>query len=423
MLVILRKQWKLFPVTIVLVAISVALYVASLLLQIASWMPWTFAWLVCRTALPALTLPWATAAAPYLDRPGMTFVDATQQLGALNLVDFWAGDIAQVVVSGFHHGFFLHILGNVLVVYYLGAVMEMRVSRWWYAAFSVVAVFITILSETFWVQPAVGTSGLGYALFGFLMIARYRDFELKRRFPRRLIIVGLFSIAVCFPITWMGWVPVANTAHITGLIYGLIAGAVFIAPRRRRAVTAFVLAHVIILPAACALAMKPTWSDDYIEYLAATAVDREEQVRCWQLLVDRNPANVRYRTNLMLAQYLARRPEAAWRTALAGLRDAEQERTRREFAKDIRDFWSELTSREARRKADSDLESILGDRASAIRQKLDLEWLSVRAEFGEQEKDVEETADELRTLANEPRADEKQELTEDPDNAALGRRG
>jgi membrane associated rhomboid family serine protease len=91
----------------------------------------------------------------------------------------------------------------------------------------------------------VGLSGVGYGLFGLLLVLSHRDPRFRDALDQRTVqlFVGWFILCVATTVTRV--FPVANVAHGAGAILGLLMGYALTLPNRRiplgAAVTALVL--------------------------------------------------------------------------------------------------------------------------------------------------------------------------------------
>jgi tetratricopeptide (TPR) repeat protein len=82
-------------------------------------------------------------------------------------------------------------------------------------------------------QGGVGLSGVGYGLFGLLYVLSRRDERFKESLDKRTInlFVGWFFICIFTTVTHV--FNVANVAHASGALLGLLAGYAIVLPARR----------------------------------------------------------------------------------------------------------------------------------------------------------------------------------------------
>ncbi len=140
-----------------------------------------------------------------------------------------------IVTSMFMHGSFFHLLVNMLSLFFVGSFVEKVIGKrryiWFYllsgifAALFFVSAALVLSSDMN--TYAVGASGALFGLIGLLMLLTpnlpvYLMFipipiKMKYAAPGMLIILWIISVA--------GNVPIGNTAHLGGLLIGLIYGA------------------------------------------------------------------------------------------------------------------------------------------------------------------------------------------------------
>jgi membrane associated rhomboid family serine protease len=138
------------------------------------------------------------------------------------------------LTSMFMHAGFFHLLVNMLSLAFVGSFVEKLIGRkryfWFYILSGIFAgvffVLMSLLLSADFSTYAVGASGALFGLIGLLMLLTpnlsvYIMFipipiKMKYAAPAMLIILWLISIA--------GNVSIGNTAHLGGLIIGLIYG-------------------------------------------------------------------------------------------------------------------------------------------------------------------------------------------------------
>ena len=143
------------------------------------------------------------------------------------------------ITSIFMHGGFFHIFANMISLLFIGSLVEKLIGRkryFWFYIFSGLfagAFFVAVAYLLFLLgypqdfnTYAVGASGAIFGLVGFLMLitpslpvyVMFIPIPIKMKYaaPGLLLVLWLISIA--------GDVPIGNTAHLGGLIAGLIYG-------------------------------------------------------------------------------------------------------------------------------------------------------------------------------------------------------
>ncbi len=139
------------------------------------------------------------------------------------------------LTSMFMHGGFFHIFANMISLFFIGSLVEKILGKKRYLLFYLISglfagLFFVLTSLINFIGGydtyAVGASGALFGLIGLLMLLTpdlpvYIMFipipiKMKYAAPGILVVLWLISIA--------GNVPIGNTAHLGGLILGLIYG-------------------------------------------------------------------------------------------------------------------------------------------------------------------------------------------------------
>lgn len=258
MLATALNRWKLFPITLIFVTISLTLFVAENAYRIQD---------TEGVADIGRSLGLATT---------RIRLDHGQQVeGLKGPFDVWDGQVWRFMVNAFAHIGFVHLIGNLVGLVLLGYWLETRI-RWFdYLFFYLFAGFGSILLEYIMHgSVAVGTSGAIYALFGRLLVMRFSDEELQEGFPEFLVGLFLIWLVLCVPLATSGLMPIANWAHFFGFFYGAIFGLLQLSTKwvwsRRMAVGSFAFAHLLVVPGMY-LAVHPVWNGAYQWYRSETA--------------------------------------------------------------------------------------------------------------------------------------------------------
>jgi membrane associated rhomboid family serine protease len=138
------------------------------------------------------------------------------------------------VTSMFMHGGLFHLFANMFSLIFVGSLVEKILGRqryfWFYMVSGLFAGALFIVLSLIFTQDfnvfAVGASGALFGLIGFLMIITPNlpvyvmliPIPIKMKYAAPGILVALWLISVA------GNVPIGNTAHLGGLVYGVIYG-------------------------------------------------------------------------------------------------------------------------------------------------------------------------------------------------------
>jgi len=121
----------------------------------------------------------------------------------------------------------LHIVFNMLWLYLLGKVIEYRESAWLLAVLVLSIGIGSNYAQWYMAGPNFGgMSGVIYGLLGYIWMCSWRDPGSGYYVENGVVTMMLAWLVICFT----GLVgPVANTAHVSGLLLGVIWGLL---PRR-----------------------------------------------------------------------------------------------------------------------------------------------------------------------------------------------
>ena len=138
------------------------------------------------------------------------------------LTEIRHGEIWRLFTPMFLHFSIIHIFFNVLWLRDLGSMIEGRQSSWLLLVLVLVIAAVSNLSQYFWGGPMFGgMSGVVYGLFGYIWIRGKID-------PGSGLIMdprnaGMMIIWLLFCFTGLVG-PIANAAHLSGLVVGMAWG-------------------------------------------------------------------------------------------------------------------------------------------------------------------------------------------------------
>ncbi len=163
----------------------------------------------------------------------------------------FSGEWWRLLTNVFVHGGLLHIGFNMWCLWYLGQLCESLYGRWTYASVYLICGVGASLASAAWnpYRPSVGASGAIFGLAGAL-IAGFKLGEFS--VPRAALSGTLRSLGafVVYNLIFGFALPgIDNTAHIGGLITGLIVGALIavVAPYQDRPLRRIAVFLVMIL--------------------------------------------------------------------------------------------------------------------------------------------------------------------------------
>ncbi|MGW3110748.1 rhomboid family intramembrane serine protease [Streptomyces sp. NPDC001091] len=144
------------------------------------------------------------------------------------------GQYYRLLTSMFLHSGYVHILFNMLSLWWIGGPLEAALGRARYLALYLISglagsalTYLLAAPD----QPSLGASGAIFGLFGATAVLLRR----LRYDMRPVIVLLVVNLIITF-----GWANIAWQAHIGGLVAGLITGAAMVyAPRERRALVQY----------------------------------------------------------------------------------------------------------------------------------------------------------------------------------------
>lgn len=169
----------------------------------------------------------------------LIFPETIYNYGAINPANILTGKhLWTFITSMFLHGGFFHLFANILSLFFIGSLTEKILGKkrfiWLYMISGIFAsllfVLLAFLSQMFFQTPldvsAVGASGAIFALIGFLMLITpnlpvyimFIPIPIKMKYAAPGILIALWLISIA------GNVPIGNTAHLGGLLAGLVYG-------------------------------------------------------------------------------------------------------------------------------------------------------------------------------------------------------
>jgi membrane associated rhomboid family serine protease len=167
--------------------------------------------------------------------------------GALIPVQVGQGEYWRVVSSGFLHLGLIHILANMVSLYFLGPPLERLIGRWRFTVVYLVSLLggsagVMLFSQS--VSMTVGASGAIFGLMGALVVT----FKRMRYDLRQLVFVLALNLFVTFQFSGISW-----QGHVGGLIAGALIGAAMVLPKPAKRLQVQIGAAVALVVVCAAL--------------------------------------------------------------------------------------------------------------------------------------------------------------------------
>lgn len=154
----------------------------------------------------------------------------------------WEGAVWGLICPVFVHTEWWHVAINVFWLWVLGTRVERAIGSWWYLAFVLASGFITAaLQLGVSGDTGLGSSGVCFALFGFMLAARHREPKFQAILDWRTILLFAIWLIGCIVVSVTGLLPIGNTAHIGGLLFGAAVSACWFVRYKPRLTLAAVL--------------------------------------------------------------------------------------------------------------------------------------------------------------------------------------
>jgi GlpG protein len=205
------------PVTYALFAVSVAVAILSA----GGTLREVYAPLLFSTYEPVLILP---------SEPDANSEDVHVVVRSTGLEPIERGQIWRLFTPIFVHFGPVHLVFNMIWLYRLGGLVELRKGRLKTAGLVLLAALASNIGEYVWESyrygpghPASfgGMSGVVYALFGYVWMKDDYEPEADMHLPSNTIVYMIIWLIVCMT-GYLG--NIANAAHLVGLVVGMLVG-------------------------------------------------------------------------------------------------------------------------------------------------------------------------------------------------------
>jgi GlpG protein len=173
----------------------------------------------------------------------------------------WDGQLWQPFTTAILHGNLLHAFFNVWWLWVFGQALEPRLGSSRFLLVCVLLAYDSMLPQFIVTNYAtlpphmiVGFSGVVYGLFGVLWAGRRWEPEFYAVCNPATVRLMLVWFVLCIAMTAADLMPVANVAHGSGMLFGVLFGMACFAPIRRwawRSVAALATVAVLSTLVAC----------------------------------------------------------------------------------------------------------------------------------------------------------------------------
>ncbi len=298
MIAALARDFRKAPITFVMIAVSVFLFIAVEYQQTRN--------------------KDAMALSSFGRVVDMSFVGGEDVHGPFEL---WNGSWwrwLRIPASSFHHGGLLHLFCNVSSLWFLGPLMERRMRRVSYLSFWFFAALIPMLPEYFLQHLPIGLSGVVCAMFGWCLVERRYDPAVADRVHDGVVRNLWTCLIACVVLTAVDLLHIANLAHFVGVAYGWLNAR---ASRARLGWLMWLAGHLLV-PVAVYGVLHPVWIGRYHAFKGRQVAQESGLsvgVPFFQEAVRRDPALPSVWVRLASERATQMDLLAAWKFAITGL--------------------------------------------------------------------------------------------------------
>ncbi|MDB5116939.1 MAG: hypothetical protein JWQ79_2431 [Mucilaginibacter sp.] len=202
------KPVKNYVITPILVLINIAVYA------------------ITRAVMIALIIVLYLKVATYHGDPARHLAQGMEDiylsLGFSNRTQVLRGQVWRLLTNTFLHFSIMHIAGNMIVLIYIGSMIERKLGKWNYLILYLLAGICASITSVVWNPQGIsgGASGAIFGLFGVLLALLSTNFY--ERSARRALLISTV-IFVGYSIIPLGR-QIDHAAHFGGLISGYIFG-------------------------------------------------------------------------------------------------------------------------------------------------------------------------------------------------------
>jgi membrane associated rhomboid family serine protease len=142
--------------------------------------------------------------------------------GAPSSTDIFDGSYWGLISSNFLHVDLWHIGFNVYWLWIFGKKIEFESKNAFYVFLILSSAFVSsVIQLSFADSTGIGLSGIGYSLFGYILIKSRTEVAYKDFLDKRTIMLFLLWLVLCICLTQFKLWEVGNAAHVGGLIWGM----------------------------------------------------------------------------------------------------------------------------------------------------------------------------------------------------------
>ena len=227
--------------------------------------------------------------------------DVYKKWGAPSAIDIFGGSYWGLITSNFLHTEIWHLALNLYWLWHFGKKIEFETNKALYGLLILTSALVSSLAQlAISDSTGIGLSGVGYALFGFILAKSKTTREYQNYLEKKTINLFALWLVVCIVLTQAKVWRVGNAAHIGGLGWGLTMAYIVRFDKYVRVSIAVLLLAV--------LSSSIFWSPFSTAWLSHQAFElqkaqrTDEALTVYQRILDRDSENEFARENKKLIE-------------------------------------------------------------------------------------------------------------------------
>jgi|GEM_PF-2591763 len=232
--------------------------------------------------------------------------------GAIRPSSLWDNEFERLATSIFLHGGWIHLLVNVVSLWFVGRVIEAGVGRGAYLLFLLGAAVGGVAASLLWnMDPIwrVGISGGIAGLIGLVLALEWGASRtwlefLKSRNTIMVLVVLAINVGISMYFKTIQGAQIDNAGHLGGFLCGLIPGLAYFPRSRLRPMLGTAVLVLMVVPS-IAYAARPFRYPGYYTYRAQQARvlgNADAEAEAWRQYLGLRPDDVRVRVRVAFLQ-------------------------------------------------------------------------------------------------------------------------
>ena len=230
---------------------------------------------------------------------------ALAKYGYLPASEIWDGAVWVLLSSVFVHLDLVHLLFSAYWIWALGGRLEQQLGTGPYLAFFAVTGIVTsTLQLAFAGETGMGASGVVYAMFGYMLVARDRSLAFRQVLNKQTIIFFVVWLFLGLAITEFGFLNFDNASHFAGLMFGALISLAYALCRQPKLIKGLLgLCVAASLVTLWWCPWSPAWSS-HKAYKAHSAGDYHKAIVYYTKVLEADWENAWAYENRALAHWL-----------------------------------------------------------------------------------------------------------------------